>query len=640
MTTSQRLVVKELFRTPEAGPEDRLAFEEGVNVIVGPPNTGKTKWLSMLDYVLGNDGVPEEVFGEDVAEKYETVTARLVVAGEELEVQRRWKEVGAKGKVFVNGEPLALKDFLHGLLARLSIPVLHYPQGNPLGQRTWPELGWRSLYRHMYRRQSMWSDIADKQPESEQHASILQFAGLAEKLFSDEYGKLIEKQKKIIELQASKDQYMAILTDVSKQLLTAEELGVGLSPQSVEAARQRTQAEISALNERREQLLATLTQTVANQQAEPSNASAGIDDLAGRLARLQYRQDELLSAQKRTMARLSEMTEYRTSIQEELGRLERAQKAGIVLADLKVTHCPACDRPIQASPQHNEACHVCQRPFGTSKPGLSRLDRIEFELEQLKATLAEADEMVTTLSSEANRLAAEQSSERSQIAMLRNMLRPIRSAAAAVLPPEIGVIDMQIGQHQERLAQIDRVSNSLSYRDVLSGQIDTIQAEARRLDEEVTAQSAAMDFERASDQLADGMNAYLNNIHQKAPTSWTQKEVRVRLDEKRFRFLVGDRRWNSQLGGTLSLYFLISYHYSLMSLADKDECHFPGFVALDFQAELEDGPSVADRENFVLEPFIELLATEKYSGCQVIAAGAAFENLVGAHRIEFKKIWK
>jgi hypothetical protein len=148
MTTPQRLVVKELFRTPEGGPEDRLAFEEGVNVIVGPPNTGKTKWLSMLDYVLGNDGVPEEVFGEDIAEKYETVTARLVVAGEELEVQRRWKEVGAKGKVFVNGEPLALKDFLHDLLARLSIPVLHYPQGNPLGQRTWPELGWRSLYRN------------------------------------------------------------------------------------------------------------------------------------------------------------------------------------------------------------------------------------------------------------------------------------------------------------------------------------------------------------------------------------------------------------------------------------------------------------------------------------------------------------
>lgn len=636
MTIPLRLVVKEIYRTPEFGPEDRLEFKEGVNVIVGPPNTGKTKWLQMLDYILGNEGSPEDVFGEDVAEKYETITARIVVSGEELEIQRRWKESGAKGKVFVNGTPALIKDFLHDLLARLRIPVLHYPQGNPLGQRTWPELGWRSLYRHMYRRQSMWSDIADKQPESEQHASILQFSGLAEKLFSNEYGKLIEKQKKIIELQASKDQYMAILTNVSKQLLTAEELGVGLSPQSIDAAHQRTQAEIATLNERREQLLFSITQSVASQEV----ASTGIDDLAERLSLLQVRQDELLSAQKRTVSRLSEMTAYRVSIQEELGRLERAQKAGMVLADLKVTHCPACDKPIQSSPHNSESCHVCQRPFGNSKPGLSRLDRIEFELEQLKATLAEANELVATLNSETQRLAAEQTSERSQMTTIRNMLRPIRTAAAAVLPPEIGVIDMQIGQHQERLTQIDRIGNSLSYRDMLSSQIDTIQTEAGSLESEVANQSAAVDFERASDQLVDGMNAYVNSIHKKAPTSWTQDEVRVRLDERRFRFLVGDRRWNSQLGGTLSLYFLIAYHYSLMSLADKEGCHFPGFIALDFQAELEDGPSVADRENFVLEPFIELLATEPYSGCQVIAAGAAFENLVGAHRIEFGKIWK
>ena len=68
-----------------------------------------------------------------------------------------------------------------------------------------PNSGWRSLYRHMYRRQSFWGDIADRQPESEQHACILQFCGIAEKLFSEEYGRLIEKQKRIVELQAQKE---------------------------------------------------------------------------------------------------------------------------------------------------------------------------------------------------------------------------------------------------------------------------------------------------------------------------------------------------------------------------------------------------------------------------------------------------
>lgn len=639
MTAPKRLMVCSLVRTPEVGPEDRIDLKEGVNVVVGPPNSGKTKWFQMLDYVLGNDGVANEVFGEDLAEKYEAVTARLIVASEELEVQRRWKEAGAKGKIFLNGESMAVKDFLHNLLTRLGIPILHYPQGNPLGQRTWPELGWRSLYRHMYRRQTMWGDLADKQPESEQHSSILQFVGLAEKLFSDEYGKLVEKQKKIIELQASKDQYMAVLTDISKQLLTAEELGVGLSPQSIEAARQRSQSEIATLNERRLQLLSSLTQTVATQQEQGAASPSGVDELAEWLSRLQFRQDELLAAQKRTTARLSEMQSYRNSLQDEAGRMERAQKAGIVLANLKVTHCPACDRSIESAAK-KDTCHVCHRPFETSNPGLSRHDRIEFEMEQLRASLAEANEIVDSLQIESERLAAELVSDRSEMVTVRNMLRPIRSAAAAVLPPEIGVVDMQIGQLQERLALIDRVSNSLSYREVLSGQIDSIQAEVGRLEADVASQSAALDFERASDQLADGMNSYLNSIHKKQPTSWTQKEVRVRLDEKRSRFFVGDRRWDSQLGGTLSLYFLIAYHYALMHLVAHGGCHFPGFVALDFQAELEDGSSVADKENFVLEPFIELLATKEFAGCQLIAAGAAFENLVGAHRIEFKKIWK
>jgi len=57
--------------------------------------------------------------------------------------------------------------------------------------------------------------------------------------------------------------------------------------------------------------------------------------------------------------------------------MERAQKVGNVLADLKVTHYPACDRPIELAAK-KDTCDGCQRPFGTSQPGLSRHDRIEF----------------------------------------------------------------------------------------------------------------------------------------------------------------------------------------------------------------------------------------------------------------------
>ena len=254
--------------------------------------------------------------------------------------------------------------------------------------------------------------------------------------------------------------------------------------------------------------------------------------------------------------------------------------------------------------------------------------------------LTEAEEMVSVLDKERHRLEKECEHVRTEVLRLQSMLRPIRVAAAAVLPPEIGVIDMRIGQQQERVALFDRIARSLSHREALTQEIETIQKETAALEAEVAQQSGLLEFDRPSDRIQDGMNSYLNEIKKKAPASWTQKEVKVRIEEKRFRFLVGDRKWSGQLGGTLSLYFLIAYHYALMCLTPNETCHFPGFLALDFPAELEDGSSIDDKEVFVLEPFVELLRAEAYKECQVIAASAAFRNLQGANCIELTKIWR
>ena len=57
MTPPRTFSVVELVRTPEHGPEDRLSFAAGVNVIVGMPNTGKSKWLQMLNYLLVSEDI-------------------------------------------------------------------------------------------------------------------------------------------------------------------------------------------------------------------------------------------------------------------------------------------------------------------------------------------------------------------------------------------------------------------------------------------------------------------------------------------------------------------------------------------------------------------------------------------------------
>jgi hypothetical protein len=636
MTSPRTFSVVELVRTPEHGTEDRLCFEPGVNVIVGLPNTGKSKWLQMLNYLLVSEDTPADAFGEDIAAKYTSLKATLTVAGEVLEIERRWGGSDPKNRVYVNGDKSTVREFLLQLHERLKIPVLHYPQGNPLGSRAWPELIWRSLYRHIYRRQAFWSDIADRQPESEQHACILQFCGLAEKLFSEEYGRLVEKQKRIIELQAQKENYLATLSQVSKDLLSTDEIGVGLTPESLDAARKRVAGEIEQLQTERQALIAGLTAKVQGSFEPGSDGSGKLDELGEELASLEDRAEQLGVALERTQTRLDEMTAYRSSVEQETARLERAMKAGTLLAELKVTHCPVCDQAVTPI-DSQDTCYLCHRPVHTS-PAAASSARLEMEIAQTKAVLQEATEMVSMLERDQDRLEGESEQGRSRIVQIRSMLRPVRAAAAAVLPPQIGLLDMNVGQKQEQIAQIDRVARSLAYRDVLNDEIQKIQQETTALEQEVAAQSSTLDFGRASDDLQDGMVTYLNAIKKAVPSSWTQKEPRVRLDERRARFTVGDRKWETQLGGTLTIYFLIAYHYALMGLVRFDHCHFPGFLVLDFPAEL-DGTSIRDTENFAIEPFVTLLSQEAFSGCQVIASGVAFENLKGANRIEFTKVW-
>lgn len=156
MNSTKSFYIQLVERFPKFGPEDELHLVPGLNVLVGPPNSGKTAWFRTLDYLWGDPDKPEESLGEAVAKKYEKASATLVIEGETMRVERRWKERGSKTKVFVNGEPIADSDFSSFLMRHLNVPVLRFPQGNPYTAKTWPELTWRQLMRHMYRQERFW----------------------------------------------------------------------------------------------------------------------------------------------------------------------------------------------------------------------------------------------------------------------------------------------------------------------------------------------------------------------------------------------------------------------------------------------------------------------------------------------------
>ena len=217
MNITKNLMIKQLSRMPKTGDFDELNFRRGVNVLVGESSTGKTQWLKMLNFLMGDrDSNVSNAFESDLVEKYDSVKGVFILGDQEITLERNWKQSGNKGKIYIDGRAIRAEDFSMEFLSSLNIPTLYYPQGNPLSSRKWPELSWRSLLRHVYRKQSSWGDLADKQVPVEQHACILLFLGIAEYLFSPEYKQLVDKQKEIYTKEVRKEEFVNTLNVTSQ----------------------------------------------------------------------------------------------------------------------------------------------------------------------------------------------------------------------------------------------------------------------------------------------------------------------------------------------------------------------------------------------------------------------------------------
>src|SRR3954451_4883683 len=103
MTRQAYLSIARLERRLSTGNTEELLFGEGVNVLVGRPNTGKTKWLQTLDFLLGDPGENPFEGAEEtgLAEKYEAAAAEFTLGSEIVRLERKWREPGAKTKILV-----------------------------------------------------------------------------------------------------------------------------------------------------------------------------------------------------------------------------------------------------------------------------------------------------------------------------------------------------------------------------------------------------------------------------------------------------------------------------------------------------------------------------------------------------------
>src|SRR6185437_1226926 len=114
-----------------------------------------------------------------------------------------------------------------------------------------------------------------------------------------------------------------------------------------------------------------------------------------------------------------------------------------LLADLKVTHCPACDQTIPRRDEGLDVCYVCGQDNATAAGTPEEAARrLAFEVEQLEAESKEAEELLAALRKEIDQTSSERSKAREAIRRVEETFRPIQTAAAQILPAELSIYDM------------------------------------------------------------------------------------------------------------------------------------------------------------------------------------------------------
>jgi len=587
-------------RALSEGGAERLEFEGGVNLLIGVPNTGKTKWMETLDYVLGDpDENPFAGESEDMlADKYESMSAGVSFGDDVVHrVDRRWRQPNAKSKVFVDDDSMSTKEFQHWLMKKLNVPLLHYPKGNPMSGQTWPELSFRSMYRHMYRRQQFWADLVDKQPEAERLACIQNFLGVADQIYTQEYGDLVDLKRQIERLEARRDQYSDTLNDLARELLDDDGLTVSVTTTSIAKARERNQEILLDLQEKRAAALAEAKSSVIQEQ-DKSHVDALVEERADLVHLLEQNRESL----NNTQAQITAISQLRSTLLDEIDRVHRASDAADVLSDLKITHCPSCDQKVRNASVSLNNCGLCHQsvsePLLTAETGK---ERIKFESERLKAEVKETDELVGVANDEAERIVTDIRKYIERLSRIEVQLKPARALIGGLVQEDVSNIDLEIGQLNERNIQLDRVESVVDVDVALNAKIGTLKEKLEPLEESVAESREVANFDECASWLEDGMNEYLNAVNALRPDSWKHSSLGVYLSKSTFTLRIGNKRWKRMLGGTDTLFVLMAYQYGLLSLIRHDRSNFPGLIIIDTPAEFI-GEKLGDGLNFIVQP--------------------------------------
>ncbi len=633
---SKTILIRQISRTTTRDEIETLEFNEGVNIITGLSNSGKTVWLKMLDFLLGDSSSVEnaldneDISGVVLSEKYKSIDAIIEIDSVEYLIERRWKEQGLKSKIIIDGKVYDSVEFSSFILDKLQIPNLKFSKGNPYVDGNQFTLTFRTMLRHIYRQERFWNDIADQQFYSEQHAAISQFLGLAEKMFSHAYGDMIDLQKEKIKIESQKNTLELLLDQFGKNMTqVGDSVIMFTTADSIKNKINSLEKQVADLIIKRNLVVTEAIQKVTKESNLAQNEDVILSKQRVDLLRELEQHTNQLSKQNE---RIEKFTSLLKSVENEIEKFKRAKDAGDIFSEIKISHCPACHQEVS---NHNEkgTCFLCHQAT-TESPSQ---DRLNFEISQLESEKKELKELVSKLSVEKQQFQIQERALKENIESINRKIEPLMQAVSALVNPQMGLLDSERGKVEEQITTFKRLENNLKTRD---GYINNI----IDLDKKISLKRLEIknievgDNEQASVDLADGMMEYINQICEMKPERWQQGRIDLNIGEKEFKFSIGRSKWSS-VGGTLRAYFLFAYHYGLLKLSNKEGYHYPGLLILDLPFELsEAGDESKNAENYLIEPFIKLCQDLNHKP-QVIIAGRYFNGLQNINEIVFDETW-
>jgi len=546
------------------GEVEHHDLDSAATEIIGGRNSGKTTLLRTIDYLFGDTDSAAKALGAEVADRYSALSLDLMLAGTSHQIERRPNDYGYAGKVFIDGEEMRADQFSDWILTELGWPIIKIPKAqNPKYASTTVSLSFRTLLRHIYRREDSWSDFAYKENELHRRAVLRYFLG-------------------ILDVEADLGEFEAAQADREVLELTArvEEASESASF-ALQSVARRLGLDVTTWDEA-DNAMVVLREGVESIQEERLRTTAEIGALDGYNNELTLAYEALSNEIAATAEAVADIQATRRTYEESAGivrgevtRLGRANTAIDVFADVPVKACPACGQDVTHKTAEPGCCFLCELPVTED----NRKRRVELEIRALSDEEAELVEQIERTDTELAAVTERMRRAQSQRDTVAAEITEQRSALLAPYVVRLEQLSAEQAKHEQAIATLTGLRVVLDNVDALRKKVETARARLTKIEQaNIEREENAELVAARCDRFANWMNEFLAGLEVEP---WRFGPVVLRPED--MEFVVKGRPWREHLGGETKVSFFLAYHYALLKLStlDAPDVRAPGLAILD-----------------------------------------------------------